>query len=104
MADETYRCLCHNKIFADSARFRSFNQDGSLFDSREVRAGTKDHLRLPYASDNTVKAEYYDFNDWQNDGCYPVNDGDHIVIDGSSTGFQVSVNGKNMDPGKCPGS
>ena len=103
MANDPYTCECYNHIAIVDARFRCYDSNGNDAHEVKVPTGGHHHLNLVQETGNTVLVEYYDVN-WQHDGCYSVNSGDSIAVDGSLSNFQVSINGKKASKINCPGS
>ena len=99
-----YHCFCKNSVAVVNAKFRAFDSSGQKGKKIELPTGGEGQLALLEPAGNIIKIEYWDV-DWQDRGCFgPVNSGDEIVIDGSLSGFKVTINGNSANTVPCPGS
>lgn len=101
MSNGTYQCSCHNSIGLVNAKFFSYS-GGTQFAEIDLHTGGTGNLSLPQASGNTIQIQYWDVN-WQSSGCVLVNDGDQVTAHGATTGFEITINGKQATlQSPCP--
>jgi hypothetical protein len=96
-----FRCKCENHIAIVNAKFRAFSgcgtnaQKGKEIDQITMTSG---NLALFQQSNNMVKIEFWDAGTWNYVGCFSVNAGDTVIVEGVTQNFAVYINGKVAQP------
>jgi hypothetical protein len=81
---------------SQSLKWTSQNSDGSEFDSFQTSGGHDRHLHLPSATSVTVQVDIEDAG-WTGFWCGTVNNGDHLVAEGSWPTCWMTKNGTKVE-------